>query len=195
MKISKLSLILLIATISACSSTPKVATAPEVLMADDCMYKDAPQTKAPLWVCDVPLEGFALSAVGFSEKRPTQSMTSAAAKADANIQMAEHFATSVAQLFTDAQKSLVTENIEKFIVDTSLVKESMTSATLYGAKVYRSVTSPAQGYYVVLAMDQNTYEANAERIFAALVDDNANIKKMFEDEKARERLMNLMKKN
>jgi hypothetical protein len=181
--------------LAGCGATSGVTTKQEELVTADCVFKDAPQHKAPLWVCDVPVEGYELTAVGFSEKRPTQSMTSAAARTDANVQMSEHFATSVAQLFQDYQKSMVTEEGEKFLVDTDLVRESTTSITLFGSKVVRTMTSPNLGQYVVIAMDKSTYKANAEKAFAALSDDNANIRRLFNDDKARERLMGLIKVN
>lgn len=179
--------------LSGCGGTSQPTTAQKELVTPECVFPDAPQQAAPLWVCDVPIEGFALTAVGFSEKRPTQSMTSTAARTDAAAKMSEHFATSIAQMLTDYQKSMVTESEEKFLVDTDLVRENVTSITLYGTKIARSMTSPMQGQYVVLAMDKDTYEANAEKAFAALSNDNANIKRLFKDEKARERLMSLVK--
>lgn len=185
--------IVMSAALTGCGATSGPTTSQKELITPDCVFADAPQQAAPLWVCDVPIEGFALTAVGFSEKRPTTSMTSTAARTDAATKMSEHFATSVAQLFTEYQKSMVTESEEKFLVDTDLVRESVTSITLFGAKVARSMTSPTQGQYVVLAMDKDAYEANAEKAFAALSNDNANIRRLFNDDKARERLMSLVK--
>ncbi len=34
----------------------------------DCTYPDSPQTAAPGWVCDEPVEGLAVSAVGSANK-------------------------------------------------------------------------------------------------------------------------------
>ncbi|MDN4502150.1 hypothetical protein QX776_07035 [Alteromonadaceae bacterium BrNp21-10] len=186
-------IILSAAALAGCGATSGVTTKQEELIAPDCVFTDAPQQKAPLWVCDVPIEGYELTAVGFSEKRPTASMTSTSARTDAGVKMSEHFATSVAALLKEYQKSVETEDKSKFIVDTDMVRESLTSITLFGTKIIRSLTSPTKGQYVVLAMDKATYEANAEKAFAALSNDDANMRKLFSDEKARERLMSLIK--
>ena len=34
----------------------------------ECVFPDAPDTEAPGWVCDQPVEGLAVSAVGVAEK-------------------------------------------------------------------------------------------------------------------------------
>lgn len=168
------------------------ATPRAELSASECVYPDAPTVTAPLWVCDVPIENFSLSAVGFSERLPTVSMTTAAATADARIKMSEHFATSVAQVFSDYQKSLKTEQASAFQINIELIRDTVTSATLFGTRVLRSITSPNQGRYVVIVMGQDTYKANAKALLAGLVDKDARIKRLFEDQKARNQLIKMI---
>ncbi len=179
--------------LAGCGATNNVTTPQTTVITPECVFADAPEKAAPLWVCDVPIEGYALSAVGFSEKKPSQAMTTAAATTQARAKMSEHFATTVSQLFTDYQKSLETQEESKFIIDTDLVRETVSSMTLFGSKVIRTLTSPTQGQYVVIALDESTYKANAEKVFAALVDENAEMKQLFDSEQARERLLSMIK--
>ncbi|GLR69436.1 hypothetical protein [Agaribacter marinus] len=193
MNVKYLALLAAVVGLTGCGATSSPTASQQTLVVPDCVYPDAPTQAAPLWVCDVPIEGFALTSVGYSEKKPTLSMTTTSARTDAGVKMSEHFATSVSQLLTEYQKQMVTNDEEKILLDNDLVRESLTAITLFGAKTARSITSPSQGHYVVLAMDKATYEANAEKAFAALSNDNANMRRLFNDEKARERLMSLIK--
>ncbi|RDV24762.1 hypothetical protein DXV75_11825 [Alteromonas aestuariivivens] len=173
-----------------CESTGSgVSTKQATLLVPDCVFPDAPDTAAPLWVCDVPVEGYALTSVGYSEKRPTLSMTTESAATDARNKMSAYFAAEVAQLFQEVQKSIESESTSEFSVDTDMVRQSVNSMTLFGTKVVRSLASPNGGHYVVVAMDDQTYKSNTEKVFAALSDENAMMKQMFENETARERLM------
>ncbi len=166
---------------------------PAEALAGDCPFPDAPEKEAPAWVCGESIEGFALTAVGFAEKKPSVSMTKTAATAQARAQMSAYFAADVSEIINEYQKSLTTEDKEKFIVDIDTVRQQVTSMTLYGTRVVRTLTSPTGGQYVVLAMDDFTYQKNSEKVFAALTDENAEMKQMFNNEQARERLMSMIK--
>lgn len=179
------------AIISGCASNGGVSTPQAELLTPECTHKDAPTVPAPLWVCDVPIEGYAISAVGFSEKKPTSSLTTAAATAQARTKMSSQFASEVAEVVQEYQKAVQTDENEAFMVDQDLVRQTFTSAFLFGSKVVRTLTSPTHGQYVVIAMDKETYQANAAKLMAALEDEDARLKKMFEDEKAKKRLMDL----
>lgn len=184
----------LLAVITACGSTSKgISTKKETLLAPDCVYQDAPEKAAPLWICGVQVEGYALTEIGFSEKKPSATMTTAAATADARAKMSSYFASMVSDMFTEYQKSIETEETAKNVIDTDLVRETVSSMTLFGTRTVRTMTSPTGGQYVLLAMDEMTYKANQEKVFAALKDSDAEIKQLFENEQARERLMSLIK--
>ncbi|MBC3766583.1 LPP20 family lipoprotein [Neptunicella marina] len=193
MKKSLIVLPAMVAVLTGCGSTNKVVVKQQEVMAPDCVYQDAPQTPAPKWICDITVEGFELTAVGFSEKRPTASMTSSSARADANVKMSEHFANNVAQMLSEYQKSVESESKSKFLVDTDMVRQTLTGMTLYGTKIIRSMTSPTQGQYVLMAMDKPTYEANAEKAFAALASQDGEMRQAFDDKKTREELMKFIK--
>ena len=183
-----------LAAVTACGSTSSgISTKKETLLTPDCVYQDAPDKAAPLWICGVPVEGFALSQVGFSEKKPSATMTTAAATADARAKMSSYFATMVSDLFSQYQKSIETEESAKNIIDTDMVRETVSSMTLFGTRTVRTMTSPSGGQYVLLAMHEMTYKANQEKVFAALKDADAEIKQLFENEQARERLMSMIK--
>lgn len=191
-KVGMASIALITAALTGCGATGGGVTAPkEELITAECTHKDAPTVAAPLWVCDVPIEGYAISAVGFSEKRPTSSMTTSAATAEARTKMAAEFATSISEGMREYQKFVQTEESEAFMIDQDTIRESVTAATLFGSKVIRTLTSPNQGQYVVVAMDKETFTANAEKLMSGLMDEDARLKKMFEDEKTRERLMGM----
>ncbi|MAQ01414.1 MAG: hypothetical protein CL586_04705 [Alteromonadaceae bacterium] len=191
----KLALILpMLLGISACSSTSDgITTKKETVLTPECVYQDAPEKAAPMWVCGVPIEGFAFTQVGFSEKKPSATMTNSAATADARAKMSSYFATMVSDMFSQYQKSLETEEASKYVIDTDMVRETVSSMTLFGTRTVRTMTSPSGGQYVLLAMDEATFAANQKKVFAALEDEDAEIKQLFENEQARERLMSMFK--
>ena len=183
----KLALILpMLLGISACSSTSDgITTKKETVLTPECAYQDAPEKAAPMWVCGVPIEGFAFTQVGFSEKKPSATMTNSAATADARAKMSSYFATMVSDMFSQYQKSLETEEASKYVIDTDMVRETVSSMTLFGTRTVRTMTSPSGGQYVLLAMDEATFAANQKK--------DAEIKQLFENEQARERLMSMFK--
>ena len=107
--------------------------------------------------------------------------------------MSSYFATMVSDMFSQYQKSLETEEASKYVIDTDMVRETVSSMTLFGTRTVRTMTSPSGGQYVLLAMDEATFAANQKKVFAALEDEDAEIKQLFENEQARERLMSMFK--
>ena len=108
--------------------------------------------------------------------------------------MSSYFATMVSDLFSQYQKSLETEEASKHIIDTDMVRETVTSMTLFGTRTVRTMTSPRRrANTFLIAMDEATFKANQNKVFAALEDEDAEIKQLFENEQARERLMSMIK--
>ena len=58
--------------------------------APDCVFPDSPATDAPGWVCDEPVEGVEVSAVGVAEKTAAgHSFMKNMAATDARVQLAQ----------------------------------------------------------------------------------------------------------
>ena len=140
--------------LSACSmgakDGPKTAAAPA-----ECVYPDAPKESAPLWICDAPVEGVAVSAVGMHGKSAAgASFMKDQAAADARVKLAQQMKVRVSNMikqYVETTGAGSSETVDK--VNTS-VSKLITSETITGSRIFRSNTSPAGGMYV-LAMSHH----------------------------------------
>lgn len=144
--------------LSGCSSNPKV---PAVVA--DCTYPDAPEVAAPLWICDAPVEGVAVSAVGsFRKTSAGVQFQKTQATANARNQLAANMKVHVKQLVKNYTE--VTGVGDEETVDTvsSDVSKQVTKETLFSTKVFRTKVSPNGTMYVLVGMDPEGAAANAQ---------------------------------
>jgi hypothetical protein len=135
--------------LTACSSTDEVK-----LDFADCVFPDAPSADAPGWVCDQPVEGVAVSAVGVAEKSAAgYSFMKNMAATDARVQLAQAMKVHVQNMvkqYAETTGAADTETVDK--VNTSVTKQ-ITDESLVGTKVFKTVSSPNGDLYVLLGMD------------------------------------------
>lgn len=145
---------------SGCSSAPaKVAPIAE------CTFPNSDKP-APLWVCDAPVEGMAVGAVG------------SAAKSDAGIGFMKQMATTDARVHLAQSMKVQVQNMIKQYVETTgaasketvdrvntSVTKQITDQSLTGTKVFRSITGPDGTMYVLVGLD----EASTQKLTEAAV--------------------------
>lgn len=156
------------ALLAACSSEVKQAK-------PDCMFPDAPGTSAPGWICDEPVEGVEVAAVGVAEKSAAgHSFMKNMAATDARVQMAQRMKLHVQNMvkqYAETTGSASTETVDK--VNTSVTKQ-ITDQSLVGTKVYKTRVSPNGTLYVLLGMDStSTVAATQEALRSSMNNDNA----------------------
>ncbi|NDY90656.1 LPP20 family lipoprotein [Ideonella livida] len=142
-------------TLAACGSKP-AKPAEEVA---ECVFPDAPKVKAPGWICNMPVEGVAVSAIGSHEKSAAgfafmQDQATAAARVRLAQQMRVHVTNMVKQ-YAETTGAAGSETVDK--VNTS-VSKLITVETLSGSRVYRSYTSPTGMVYVLVGLDPKLAE-------------------------------------
>ncbi len=129
----------------------------------DCTFPDSPSLAAPTWVCDMPVEGVEVSAVGmFRKTKAGPQFQKTQATAAARNMLAAQMKVHVKQLVKNYSE--VTGVGDEETVDTvsSDVSKQVTAATLYGSKVYKSRANPETGaLYVLVGLDQNQAAAQA----------------------------------
>jgi len=171
----KKTMILLLAAVAAsCSSTPeKETSAPQ--MAAECAFPDAPSTPAPAWICDEPVDGIAVSAVGSAEhsKAGFDFMKQMAA-ASARVQLAQQMRVQVRNMikqYAETTGAADSETVDK--VNTSVTK-LITKEELTGTKVYKTRTSPNGALYVLVGLDpQNAIEITKAALKTSMNNDQA----------------------
>ena len=147
----------------------------EVKVAHDCVFPDAPDTPAPGWVCDEPVEVVEVSAVGAAEKSAAgHSFMKNMASTDARVQLAQAMKVHVQNMvkqYAETTGAASTETVDK--VNTSVTKQ-ITDQTLVGTKVFKTRVSPNGTLYVLLGMDANaTATATQEALKTSMNNDQA----------------------
>jgi hypothetical protein len=124
----------------------------------ECVF---PQTKerAPMWVCDAPVEGVRLSAVGTWQKTGAGiGFQKDQATLDGRVKLAQQMRTFIAnkvQQFAATTGSGTTETVDQVA---SSVSKGITAETLKGSKVFRTAYAADGRVYVLVGMDPTTTE-------------------------------------
>lgn len=155
--------------LAACGSEEVKQTALE------CAFPDAPSTAAPGWVCDEPVEGVEVSAIGSAEKSAAgTAFTKNMAVTDARVQMAQAMKVHVQNMvkqYAETTGAASSETVDK--VNTSVTKQ-ITDQTLTGTKPYRSIVSPNGVMYVLVGMDGGmAAKATEEAVRTSMNNDKA----------------------
>ena len=155
----------------------------------DCTYPDANTQVAPGWVCDEPIPGVELSAVGFAKKSSAGfSFMKQMAVADARVQLAQTFKIHVSNMikqYAETTGAADSETVDQ--VNTS-VSKLITSETLIGSRLFKSKVSPVGSLYVIVGLDStNVQRAAEDSIKASMKNDNA-LWQQFKAKKAQDEL-------
>lgn len=133
---------------AGCSSAPaKLAPVAE------CTFPNSSQP-APLWVCDAPVEGMAVGAVGSAAKSDAGvAFMKQMAATDARVQLAQSMKVQVQNMikqYVETTGAASKETVDR--VNTSVTKQ-ITDQTLTGTKIFRSATAPDGTLYVLVGLD------------------------------------------
>jgi hypothetical protein len=147
----------LAATLAGCGSKPSQAIT-------ECGYPDSPQDPAPLWICDAPVDGVAVGAMGSFEKSGAGvAFMRDQATASARLRLAQNmntYVTGMIKQFAETTGAVGKETVDR--TNTSVTKQ-ITAENITGSKVFRSATSPKGTFYVYVGLDATTAAANAQK--------------------------------
>ncbi len=122
----------------------------------ECVFPDSPKVEAPGWVCDMPVEGIEVSAVGSHRKTAAghqfqKEQAAAAGRNELARQMQLHV-KSLLKSYTETTGAGDSETVDTV---SSSVSKQLTATTLLGSKIYRSITNPETGVlYVLMGLDK-----------------------------------------
>jgi len=162
----------------------------EVKQADpDCVFPDAPSAAAPGWICDEPVEGIAVSAVGVAEKSAAgHSFMKNMAATDARVQLAQSMKVHVQNMvkqYAETTGAADTETVDK--VNTSVTKQ-ITDESLVGTKIYKTRTSPNGSLYVLLGMDPSVAATATENALKTSMNNDRALWQQFKAQKGQDEL-------
>ena len=154
-----------------------------------CAFPDAPNTEAPSWVCDEPVEGVEVSAVGSAEKSGAgHSFMKNMAATDARVQLAQGMKVHVSNMvkqYAETTGAASSETVDK--VNTSVTKQ-ITDASLVGTKIYKSRTSPNGTLYVLLGMDSASAATATQEALRTSMNNDKALWQQFKAQKGQDEL-------
>lgn len=150
---SKITNVLLISVIAlgvaACSSAPA-----KVEKVAECVFPGSDK-EAPLWVCDAPVEGMTVGAVGSAAKSDAGiAFMKQMAATEARVQLAQNMKVQVQNMikqYAETTGAASKETVDR--VNTSVTKQ-ITDQTLQGTKIFRSIVGPDGTMYVLVGLDE-----------------------------------------
>ena len=159
--------------LAACASGPQPAASAAVVA--DCVFPDGSGEAAPGWICDEPVAGVAVSAVGVY--RPTNagiSFQKDQATADARGKLAEQFQVQVDKMVKSYLGTTGVGDSETIDSVSQSVLKTVSSKTLHGSKVFKSRKGPDGSMYVLVGFDEdNTRQAAAQAVKNSMNNDQA----------------------
>lgn len=133
----------------ACGGKDAVKTA----AVPDCVFPNT-STAAPGWVCDEPVPGLDVQAVGIAEQSKAGiSFMKDMAAADARGRLAEQTKIRVQKMVKKYLGTTGVGDSETVDAAASSTLKTITNETLVGSKVYKSRTGPEGRYFVLLGLD------------------------------------------
>lgn len=155
----------------------------------ECSFPDHTETPAPGWVCDQPVEGVEVSAVGVAEKSAAgHSFMKQMAATDARVQLAQQVQVQVRNMIKQYVESTGTADAETVDrVNTSVTKQ-ITSESLVGSKIYKTITSPTGSLYVLVGLDPNNSANAAQKAIRTSMGNDQALWQQFKAGKAQDEL-------
>jgi hypothetical protein len=155
----------------------------------NCVFPDAPSDSAPGWICDEPVEGVAVSAVGVADKSAAgYSFMKNMAQTDARVQLAQSMKVHVQNMvkqYAETTGAADSETVDK--VNTSVTKQ-ITDESLVGTKIYKTRTSPNGALYVLLGMDASMAAAATENALKTSMNNDKALWQQFKAQKGQDEL-------
>lgn len=155
----------------------------------DCVFPDAPGTAAPGWVCDEPVPGIEVSAVGSAQKSGAgHDFMKQMAATSARVQLAQNMQVQVRNMvknYIETTGAAETETIDKVL--TSVTKQ-ITNESLVGTKIYKTRTSPTGSLYVLVGMDANSRAEATQKALKTSMKNERALWQQFKAQKGQDEL-------
>ena len=140
-----------------------------------CVFPDTPSAPAPAWICDEPVEGIVVSAVGTAAKSNAgHSFMKNMAATDARVQLAQSLKVHVQNMvkqYAETTGAADSETVDR--VNTSVTKQ-ITDETLVGTRVVKTMVSPNGMLYALVGIDSAAAaQATADAVRTSMKNENA----------------------
>ncbi|MDH5216665.1 MAG: LPP20 family lipoprotein [Gammaproteobacteria bacterium] len=156
---------------------------------EDCVFPDAPEVAAPGWVCDQPIKGIEVSAVGSAEKSGAgHDFMKQMAATSARVQLAQRMQVQVRNMikqYAETTGAASSETVDK--VNTSVTKQ-ITNESLVGTKILKTRSSPKGTLYVLIGMDEKNVMQSAQEALRTSMNNDQALWQQFKAQKGQDEL-------
>lgn len=153
MKIVKFALVLSVAGLLAACGGKEVKEAAVVV--PDCSFPGT-STPAPGWICDEPVPGVEVSAVGIAEpSKAGMSYMKDMAAADARGRLAEQVQVQVQKMVKSYLGTTGVGSTETVDAAASSTIKTISNQSLSGSKIFKTRTGPNGELYALVGIDAN----------------------------------------
>lgn len=153
----------LVASLAACGGKKDVA--PQQVA--DCTFPDATDVAAPGWICDEPVEGYSLTAVGSAEKSGAgNDFMKQQAATSARVQLAQVFKVHVQNMVKQFAETTGAADAETVDKTNTVVTKQITDETLVGSRVLKTRVSPNGTLYALVGLDTAAVNAATKEVLA-----------------------------
>jgi hypothetical protein len=173
--------------LTACVTEPAKPAAKAAVA--DCVFPGTNEA-APGWICDEPVEGVEVAAVGVAD--PTQAgeaFQKQMAATDARVQLAQRMKVQVANMvkqYVETTGAGKDETVDK--VNTSVTKQ-ITNETLVGTRIFKSRVNQTTGrMYVLLGLDVASVQKIAEASVKTSMNNDRALWQKFQGAKAQDEM-------
>ena len=155
----------------------------------DCTFPDAPAVAAPGWVCDEPVEGLSVSAVGSADKSGAGiNFMKQQASAAARVQLAQMMKVQVQNMVKQFAETTGTGDSETVDMVNSSVTKQITNESLVGTRIYKTRRSPNGALYVLVGLDDNAASAIHETALKTSMNNERAMWQKFQAKKGHDEL-------
>ncbi|HBQ44248.1 MAG TPA: hypothetical protein DD716_01145 [Thiomicrospira sp.] len=144
-----------------CSSDPKKEQVKQVSF--DCVFPNT-NVAAPGWICDEPVDGIEVSALGIAEpSKAGITYMKDIAVADARGRLAEEMKITVSKMVKSYLGTTGVGTTETVDAAASSTIKTISSETLVGSKIIRSRTGPNGKFYALVGMNAENFKQSVKK--------------------------------
>jgi hypothetical protein len=166
--------------LSSCGSKPDFA---------DCVFPDAADTAAPGWICNQPMEGFELTAVGSTAKSAAgHDYMKSMAATSARVQLAQIMQVEVRKLlkqYIETTGETDQQTVDKVMTS---VTRLINNQTLVGTRIVKTRKSPRGALYVLVGMDKASMQNASQKALQTSMQNDSALWQQFRSDKNQQEL-------
>ena len=170
------------ASLAACGTAKKAEERAE------CKFDNSSAT-APGWICDEPVAGIAVSAVGRAEKTNAGvAFQRQMAATDARVQLAQAMRVQVQNMIKQYVETTGAANAETVDRVNTSVSKQITNEMLTGTKILKSIQGPDGTIYMLVGLDPEAAQKLAEAAIKTSMNNERAAWQQFRAKKGQEEL-------